>query len=137
MRYFAFILMFVFVSISFAQQGVGPAVDEIAICLSVEERQPVGTDTVFTADVGTVYCFTRVSGAAADSSVSHVWYYNNEEMARLKLNVRADAWRTWSSKRIVEEWTGSWRVDVESAAGTVLKSQAFSVKAAAKPQPAQ
>ena len=128
MRIFAYFFVILFVSLSFAQESMGPMVDEIVICTAVEERQPVAPDTLFSSDVGSVFCFTKVSGAAADSSISHVWYYNNKEMARLKLNVRADAWRTWSSKRIVAEWTGNWRVDVESVSGKVLSSKAFVVK---------
>ena len=129
MRLAAFLFMFLFVSISFAQESAAPTVDELSVCTAVEDRQPVGVNTEFSSDVGTLYCFTKVSGAAADSSISHVWYYNDKEMARVKLNVGADAWRTWSSKKIVEEWVGNWRVDVESAAGSVLKSQAFTISA--------
>lgn len=136
MRLSAFLFVFLFVSLTFAQEMAAPTVDELSVCTAVEDRQPVGVNTEFGSDVGTLFCFTKVSGAAADSSISHVWYYNDKEMARIKLNVRADAWRTWSSKKIVEDWVGNWRVDVESAAGSVLKSQAFTISAppAAKTQ---
>ncbi|NIU01322.1 MAG: DUF2914 domain-containing protein [Nitrosopumilaceae archaeon] len=42
--------------------------------------------------------------------------------------MKGKKWRTWSSKRIVEEWTGTWRVDVVSTAGKVLKSKEFVVE---------
>jgi len=130
MRFIAYILITLFFSLALAQEAAGPAVEEIAVCTAVENREPVAADTSFSADIATLYCFTKVTGAAADSSISHVWYYNDEEKARIKLSVRADAWRTWSSKQIAEDWTGNWRVDVESAAGTVLGSKAFVIKAA-------
>jgi hypothetical protein len=130
MRLLIYLFVLLFFSAAFSQQATQPAVDEIAICTAIEDRQPVAPDTSFTADIGTLYCFTKVSGAAADSSISHVWYYNDEEKARIKLNVGADSWRTWSSKQIAEDWTGNWRVDVESATGDVLASKAFVIKAA-------
>lgn len=130
MRVSAFLFVILFFSLAFSQEPSSPVVDELAVCTAVENREPVAADTSFSADVGTLYCFTKVSGAAADSSISHVWYHNDKEMARIKLNVKADAWRTWSSKRIVEDWTGKWHVDVESAAGDVLATKAFVIKAA-------
>lgn len=128
MRIITCLFIFLFISIAFSQGDMNPAVDEIIICKDVQDRQPVAADSVFFSDAGSIFCYTKVSGAAADSSISHVWYYNDKEMARIKLNVKADVWRTWSSKRIVPEWTGKWHVDVESAAGKVLASKAFTVK---------
>lgn len=111
-----------------AQEESTAKVTEITICTAVEDRVPVGADTTFSSTVERVFCYTKISGAAADSSVTHVWYHGDNEMARQKLNVKADNWRTWSSKRIMESWTGEWRVDVLSAAGIVLESKTFTVK---------
>ncbi|MCX5752763.1 MAG: DUF2914 domain-containing protein, partial [Candidatus Krumholzibacteria bacterium] len=38
------------------------------------------------------------------------------------------SWRTWSSKKILPEWQGTWRVDVLAPDGEVLKSGSFAVK---------
>ncbi len=111
-----------------AQETTTAAVTEISICTAVQDRVPVGADTSFSSDVQRLFCYTKISGAAADSSVTHVWYHGDNEMARQKLSVKADQWRTWSSKRIVDSWTGEWRVDVLSAPGTVLESKVFMVK---------
>ena len=111
-----------------AQETSTAKVTEISICTAVQDRVPVGSDTTFSGDVERLFCFTTITGAAADSSVIHVWYHGDKEMARQALNVKADNWRTWSSKRIMESWTGEWRVDILSAAGTVLESKAFTVK---------
>ncbi len=111
-----------------AQETSTAAVTEISICKAVQDRVPVGADTSFSSDVQRLFCYTKISGAAADSSVTHVWYHGDKEMARQKLSVKADNWRTWSSKRIVDSWTGEWRVDVLSAPGTVLESKVFMVK---------
>ena len=100
----------------------------MVICTSVEERQPVGADTAFVKTIGQLYCFTKFSGGSDTTSVSHVWYYKGEQMAKVDLAIRGKTWRTWSSKRIVEDWDGSWKVDIVSEAGNVLKSKAFEVK---------
>ena len=97
----------------------------MAFCASVQDRAPAGVDTAFASTVETIYCFTRVSGADAGTSVTHVWYYGDREMARVELAVGGSPWRTWSSKKVLPEWQGGWRVDVLSGAGNVLRSESF------------
>lgn len=116
-----------FTAIGFSQTG-GPAVETIEICTNIIDREPVDTDSVFASTVERLYCFTKITNATAPTSVSHIWYYNDKEMAKVELNVKDTAWRTWSSKRIVVSWVGKWRVDVVTADGTVLKSKPFSVQ---------
>ena len=113
-----------------AQDASSLAVEEMQFGTAVENRQLTGADSVFSADVGEVYCFTKITGAETPVTVSHVWYYGDEEKARLEHDVKAKSWRTWSSKRIAPSWTGKWRVDVVSPDGTVLGSKSFTVKAA-------
>ncbi len=120
-------VLFVFVLTAFAQDG-GLMVEQMDFCTAVEERQPVGIDTAFADTVERVYCYTKISGAADTTSISHVWYHNDKEMAKIDLAVRAKNWRTWSSKRIMETWTGSWRVDVTDVTGAVIKSKKFVVQ---------
>ncbi len=116
-----------FITITNAQEAT-LAVDDMVICTAIEDRQPVGIDTVFSNTVGQVYCFTNITGSVDTTSIYHVWYHNNVEMARVELSVKAKTWRTWSSKRIVEEWEGKWRVEVESADGEVLEIKEFIIK---------
>ena len=110
-----------------AQEGAA-TVEAIEICTNIVERQPIDTDTVFASTVERLYCFTKLTNAAAPTTVSHVWYYNDKEMAKVELAVKGETWRTWSSKRIVVGWSGKWRVDVVAADGTVLKSKAFTLQ---------
>lgn len=113
-----------------AQDASSLAVEEMQFGTAVEDRQLTGADSVFSAEVGEVYCFTKITGAETPVTVSHVWYYGDEEKARIEHDVKAKAWRTWSSKRIAPSWTGKWRVDVVSPDGAVLGSKSFTVKAA-------
>ncbi len=104
-------------------------VTEIKTCTGVENREPVGEDSTFSRDVERVYCFTVIEGAETRTAINHVWYHGEEKRADVSLNVRPGRWRTWSSKRIVAEWTGDWRVDVEAEDGTVLESMVFTIRA--------
>jgi hypothetical protein len=103
-------------------------VDQMNFCINVVDRQPVNPDTTFADTVEFVYCFTKIVGAEDTTEVTHVWYYENQEKARVTLPVKSPSWRTWSSKRILETWYGKWRVDVLSEDGEVLKSKTFTIK---------
>ncbi|MFQ5656269.1 MAG: DUF2914 domain-containing protein [Candidatus Methylomirabilales bacterium] len=93
----------------------------------VDDREPIDDATVFPPSVGELFYFTEVQGADTPTQITHVWYYNNDEMARVTLSVDGPRWRTWSSKRILENWIGSWRVETVDADGNVLSSQTFDV----------
>lgn len=100
----------------------------MVFCTAVENREAVGVDKIFPDTVERVYCFTRITGAADTTTVSHVWYHGDEEKAKVNLSVRSKSWRTWSSKLILKEWEGVWRVDVLSSNGRLLASKEFIIK---------
>ena len=131
----ACIILFLFAAIVFAQKDSLITVDEIQICKSIEDREPVGADQIFSKDIYQLFCFTRLSSNQDSTSISHVWYYNDKEMANVELEIGIDAknWRTWSSKRILEGWTGDWRVDVLSPLGEVLASKEFKILSQEEP----
>jgi len=104
-------------------------VEQIAIAIAVEDRQPIGVSDVFADTVGALYCFTEIRGMGESTTVSQVWYYGEKRMAEVKLNVRGYRWRTWSTKVMQAEWTGDWRVDVVSEDGKILKSKRFRIVA--------
>ena len=129
MRVLSILPLIVFLSaLLLAQESPTVTVEDIQICTFVEERQPVESDTSFTNDVEQLYCFTKLSSDQDSSSISHVWYYNDEEKANVALKMKAKTWRTWSSKRIVEDWAGNWKVEVTSTTGDVLMTKEFVIK---------
>ena len=110
-------------------QGKAPmTVNDIQICTSIQDKQPVGANTTFAHDVGQLFCFTKLSGDQDNATISHVWYHNNKEMLKVALDMTAKNWRTWSSKKIPASLTGQWRVDVVSTDGTVLGSKQFTIE---------
>ena len=104
-------------------------VEQIAIAMAVEDRQPIGVSDVFADTVGTLYCFTEIRGIGENTTVSQVWYHGENRMAEVKLSVRGYRWRTWSTKVMQAEWTGDWRVDVVSEDSKILKSKRFRIVA--------
>lgn len=111
-----------------AQEQGELTVSEMKFCKGVENRTPVDVDTVFADTVGVVYCFTRIEGARDTTWVTHTWYHGTEKRADVRLGVASKKWRTWSSKRILPEWTGDWKVEVRDETGTVLASARFSIR---------
>ncbi len=112
----------------FAQNQSGIEVANIAVCTSVENRQPVGTDSVFSDDAGKLYCFTKLTSQTDSSEISHVWFYQDKQMAKIDLPVKAKSWRTWSAKTIMPAWKGDWKVEIQDSNGTVIKSISFRIK---------
>ncbi len=103
------------------------AVEDSAVGTYVSERKPYGTATHFSSEVGRLVAFTRIVGADANTRVTHRWYYGEQLMAEVQLRVGADSWRTWSSKNIVSDWVGEWRVEVIAEDGTWLDTITFTV----------
>ena len=95
-----------------SQESERLAVTESAVCLDVIDLECMGADTNFPANVGKLYCITKITGATGASKVTHVWYYGETERARILLDIRSASWRTYSSKRIQAHETGDWHIDV-------------------------
>ena len=115
------------VQTGFSQEASALDVVDPAICQSVENRACVDPKTEFSADVERLYCLTRITGAAEDTEVTHVWYYGNIERARIPLAVRSISYRTYSSKKIQAHEIGDWHVDVLDSAGSLIKSVPFKI----------
>lgn len=127
----AFLIMglLLFAGGTFAQDAPAPVVD-IAFGTDIdrESRELVGETAVFSAGIENITCLTRLMGLAAPTSVTHVWYRDGKTMARVDLNVASSNWRTWSSKRLMPDWTGHWEVKVLDSDGRVLGSAGFDVQ---------
>ena len=104
------------------------SVGEAAVGTSVQDRQLYGQNFQFDRSVGRLYAFTRIVGAENPTQVSHRWYHGDELVAEVSLPVRGNNWRTWSSKAVMPDWIGSWRVEVVSEDGSVIDSLNFTVQ---------
>ncbi|MBD3315327.1 MAG: DUF2914 domain-containing protein [Chitinivibrionales bacterium] len=94
-----------------AEEGV--LVSRAAICTDIENREPQGDATNFSADVGKLYCFTHIKGVQDTLLINHQWYRNDEAYGGpTTLPVRSASWRTYSSRQIGEGSEGNWKVEV-------------------------
>jgi hypothetical protein len=112
---------------SFPAFGAPLKVAQGVITTKVDHRAPVDTVKTYSATAGRLFCFTRITGATEDTTITQVWYRNGKEMARVVLPVRSSDWRTWSSKRILPQWTGNWKVEVLDADGNLLATIPFTL----------
>lgn len=123
-----YILVLISAAILFAQPPAAVTVEQIDICTAIENRIPVGADTAFAANVGQLYCFTKLNSAQDTTVIKHVWFYNNRQMAEVDLTMKAKSWRTWSSKTIAPEWKGDWQVEIQNAAGDIIDKKSFIIR---------
>ena len=127
--------MLVFVTICWGLQATSQSqetsqleVTAAAMCKNVVDLEPVDSGTSFPVSLGMLYCFTKVTAAQSPAQITHVWYFDGTERARVGLAVNSVSWRTYSSKIIQPHEMGAWSVDVLDANGKVLKSLEFEVK---------
>ena len=92
---------------------------------SIENREPVDalTDVM---NVNPIYYFTELTGYQ-DSAVTHRWVFNGEVMAEVTFNVGGPRWRVYSSKQLLPEWDGEWKVEVVDQAGVVVASDVVAI----------
>ncbi len=102
--------------------------ENMVICAAIRDRTPVGVADTLPSDISTVYCFTRIVGATDTTSVRHVWYYGDRRMAIVRLPVRSSSWRTWSSKKVLPQWKGNWRVEILTPDSSVVATKRFFLK---------
>lgn len=103
----------------------------LAICTSVEERTPIGESDSFPADIGKLWCFSKVVNADAPTTVFHRWYVGDTLVNEIPINVGGASWRCWSEKTILSNWSGTCRVEIVTEEGEVLGTKEFVLTAPA------
>jgi hypothetical protein len=106
----------------------GFTLKRLVISKDVQYREPVGIGENFSKDTEKVYCFLDTRNIAEDTTISFVWYFEGKEMANVNLPLlQGPRWRTYSSKRLAG-LTGDWKVELQDAEGTVVKTVEFTVE---------
>ena len=101
---------------------------QMVFCAGVKDKAPVGVSDAFPSDIYRVYCYTTVVGADDTTAIVHNWYHGEARVVAVELSVKAERWRTWSSKRMAPGWHGRWRVEVTTADGALIESREFSLE---------
>jgi len=118
-------LLVIVCAVAFSVQATEIQVVDVTITSAIENRMPIDSIAIYPADYGKLYCFTRIIGATGETQVTHVWFYEDQEMARISLSVQSEDWRTFSSKRFLPQWVGQWSVVVENEQGVALAEVFF------------
>ena len=104
-------------------------VKDIKICKSIYKRTPVGSDLIFTSNVDSLYCYTRIQNPGQKREVKHIWYFKDQMMTQVRYNVRkSNIYRSWTKKTILPNQIGDWRVDIQDNNGTIIGSKSFIIK---------
>ena len=77
----ALTIAFVLVTPALSQEETPVTVSEASLCLDVVDLSCVGENDLFPVEAGKIYCFCRVLGAQSPTTITHVWYYKDLEMA--------------------------------------------------------
>ena len=104
-------------------------VKDIKICKSIYKRTPVGSDLIFTNNVDSLYCYTRIQNPGQKREVKHIWYFKDQMMTQVRYNVRkSNIYRSWTKKTILPNQIGDWRVDIQDNNGTIIGTKSFKIK---------
>ena len=102
--------------------------ERVVLCKGVDQRTPLGISNVFAADIGKIYCFTKITGAGLDTVITHRWYLNGDLKSTVELPVKSKSWRTWSYKQIGAADVGDGMVEIVAEEGTVLATIIFFIQ---------
>ena len=101
---------------------------DIQICRNVVKRNPEGTDVFFSKNVDSLFCYTRIQNQGKKQEVKHVWYYEGDEMTRIRYNIKkSNIYRSWTRKTILPHQIGKWRVDIQDTSGKIIGSKEFQI----------
>ncbi len=103
------------------------SIESAAIGTAIVDREVSGAATSFPPDVGKLWCYTKIKNGNG-TTITHKWFYEDELLAAVPLEIRSDLYRTRSSKRILPGWSGPWRVEVAAEDGTTIKTLEFTIE---------
>ena len=101
-------------------------ISRAVFCTSLIDREPANDLQSVPYGEKTVYFFTEILNANA-TVVTHLWTYNDIEIARVQLKVGSDQWRTWSSKQIWHLTPGELKVQVLDADDLILAEKVLTI----------
>ncbi|MEZ4264763.1 MAG: DUF2914 domain-containing protein [Myxococcota bacterium] len=94
---------------------------DLAVATAVVDREPEGASDRFDATPSLFLCYSSFDQRNESATVTHVWTWNDREMARVELEVgKSPKWRTWSRQRLQPDQAGRWACEVLGPDGARL-----------------
>lgn len=103
-----------------------------AFTREINEREPTENLQNLTNENGQVKFFTELRDMSGQTAI-HRWEYDGKVVAEVEFDVKGPRWRVWSSKSLIPEWTGNWKVSVINGAGEVIAEKSLSYDVATAP----
>ena len=100
-----------------------------AFTTQIADREPLENIEKLSNENNKVMFFTELRDMSGQTAV-HRWEHDGKVVAEVKFNVKGPRWRVWSSKTLMPQWTGDWKVSVINGAGEVIAEKDFNYVAA-------
>lgn len=106
-----------------------PGVKRFLLPGSVSNKEPLGelNDISFNADGSAVVWIYSEVVDRRGSRLNYVWLHEGSQVATVKVDIRANRWRSYSTKVINQSMSGSWRVELHDGEDRLLASADFLV----------
>jgi len=102
----------------------------------VQNREPTDTITSLSNDKNKIYFYSELTGLGGQT-VTHRWEYQGKTMGEVKFDVGGPRWRVWSSKTLLPQWTGEWRVSIIDGSGNKVGEETFNYTEAKSEAPSK
>ena len=102
-------------------------IKRFVISRAVQSNEPVGTinDINFDANnIATVYAYSEVR-ELKDKNLYYVWSLDGKDIAKVKVDVGSNLWRSYSSKFIQPSMHGEWKIELQNEKGENLAVNQF------------
>ncbi len=92
----------------------------------LEPAYELDTTAELTDDFIKLYFYTDIRDRAGDV-ITYFWQYDGKTVAKVRIPINTNRWRSHSSKNITKKMRGEWEVVVKDKSGAVLASSEFLV----------
>ncbi|WP_137297396.1 DUF2914 domain-containing protein [Psychromonas sp. SP041] len=101
-------------------------VERFTLSQNVINNEPVGTinDIVFDNNIATIYAFSQIDDSK-NTTLYYQWSLNDEHIAKIRIGVIGNRWRSHSSKFIQSNMHGQWKVELQNQNDDVLAISQF------------
>ncbi|MGB3623415.1 MAG: DUF2914 domain-containing protein [Ketobacter sp.] len=104
------------------------------VIVDLEPKETLENTAQLTDPFLKLYFYTDLDGRK-DDRIMYTWMLNGKEVARIRVPVGSDRWRSHSSKNINKDMRGEWKVVVTDKQGDTLASSEFVIPDAVPTNP--
>lgn len=103
-------------------------ITNLVFTTGVDEMAPVSQNTSFHYSVGRVYSWMEVKNASPPTTLKHIYYFKDQKILEVELQVKYPRMRLWSYKTISERiFVGKWKLEVLDETGKLLTTGFFDI----------